>query len=86
VIIVRPGAAPLDLRCGGVPMTGFDAERAVGVTLHPEHSGGTLLGKRYTTAAGAGVEILVTRAGAGSLSDGDMPLVFKEAKPLPASD
>jgi hypothetical protein len=86
VIVVRPGAAPLDLRCGGAPMTAFDAEPAAGGTLRPEHSGGTLLGKRYTTGAEGGPELLVTRAGAGSLSDGDTPLVFKEAKPLPASD
>jgi hypothetical protein len=30
--------------------------------------------------------VLVTKAGAGSLSVGSTPLALKEAKPLPASD
>ena len=33
-----------------------------------------------------GAEVLVTKAGAGSLSVGTTPLAIKEAKPLPASD
>ena len=33
-----------------------------------------------------GAEVLVTKAGAGSLSVGATPLALKEAKPLPASD
>ena len=42
------------------------------------------MGKRY--GDDAGTEVLVTRAGAGSLSIGSIPLTTKEAKPLPASD
>jgi hypothetical protein len=42
------------------------------------------MGKRYVDDAGA--EVLVTKAGQGSLSIGDTPLTIKEAKPLPASD
>jgi hypothetical protein len=30
--------------------------------------------------------VLVTKAGKGTLSVGETPLVIKEAKPLPASD
>jgi hypothetical protein len=47
-------------------------------------SEGTAMGKRYVDESGA--EVLVTKAGAGSLSIGNTPLVLKEAKPLPASD
>ena len=50
----------------------------------PAHAGGTLLGKRYTDDGA--LEVLCTKAGEGSLSIGDTPLVLKEAKPLPASD
>ena len=42
------------------------------------------MGKRYVDEGGA--EVLVTKAGAGSLSVGTTALELKEAKPLPASD
>jgi len=47
--------------------------------------GGTLLGKRYGDAD-LGLEILCTKPGRGSLSLHEVPLMVKEAKPLPASD
>ena len=43
------------------------------------------MGKRYTCAE-CEATVLVTKAGAGSLSVGATPLALKEAKPLPASD
>jgi hypothetical protein len=86
VIVIRPGATPVDLRCGGVPMTPDDTAPAEKAGPDPAHAAGTLLGKRYTTAPGASLEILVTKPGAGSLSDGDVPLVLKAARQLPASD
>jgi hypothetical protein len=46
---------------------------------------GTLLGKRYADE-GLGIELLCTKAGAGTLSVGDTVLARKDAKPLPASD
>ena len=42
------------------------------------------MGKRYVDDSGA--EVLVTKAGKGTLSVGSTPLSTKEAKPLPASD
>jgi hypothetical protein len=45
---------------------------------------GNLMGKRYVDENGA--EVLVTKAGKGTLSVGTTPLTIKEAKPLPASD
>ncbi len=42
------------------------------------------MGKRYVDENGA--EVLVTKAGKGTLSVGSTPLTIKEAKPLPASD
>ena len=45
---------------------------------------GNLMGKRYVDENGA--EVLVTKAGKGTLSVGSTPLTIKEAKPLPASD
>jgi hypothetical protein len=46
---------------------------------------GTLLGKRYADEA-LGIEVLCTKAGAGTLCIGDTVLARKDAKPLPASD
>ncbi|MUL68053.1 hypothetical protein BOO86_26515 [Mycobacterium sp. CBMA 234] len=84
VIVVRTGDSLDDLRCGGAPMVALDAEVDGTEVLDPELSGGTVMGKRYVDDAAA--EVLVTKAGAGTLSVGSTPLVLKEAKPLPASD
>lgn len=83
VIVVR-GAGDFDIRCGGqqVAPVGEAVER---VPADEAHSGGTLLGKRYADDE-AGVELLCTKAGAGSLSVGDTPLLVKGTKALPASD
>jgi hypothetical protein len=41
------------------------------------------MGKQYVDTTGA--EVLVTKAGAGTLSVGSVPLTTKEAEPLLAS-
>jgi hypothetical protein len=46
--------------------------------------GGSLMGTRYIDTTGA--KVLVTKAGAGTLSVGSVPLTIKEAEPLLASD
>ena len=46
--------------------------------------GGSLMGRRYVDTTGA--EVLVTKAGAGTLSVGSVPLTIKEAEPLLAGD
>jgi hypothetical protein len=84
VIVVRSADSLDELRCGGQPMSTLDAELPVGGTPDPAFADGSAMGKRYVDEGGA--EVLVTKAGAGSLSVGDAPLVLKEAKPLPASD
>ena len=84
VIVVRSADSLDDLRAGGVPMVPLDAEKAADATLDPAFSDGNLMGKRYVDDNGA--EVLVTKAGAGTLSIGSTPLAIKEAKPLPASD
>jgi hypothetical protein len=84
VIVVRSADSLDDLRAGGVPMVPVGTDVDGGLSLDGDFSGGTLMGKRYVDDAGA--EVLVTKAGAGSLSIGTTPLTIKEAKPLPASD
>jgi hypothetical protein len=84
VIVVRAADSLDDLRCGGQPMLMLDAERPTGGTPDATFADGSAMGKRYVDEGGA--EVLVTKAGAGSLSVGTELLVLKEAKPLPASD
>jgi hypothetical protein len=84
VIVVRSSDALDDLRIGGAPAIALDADKDSGLSLDDAFASGTLMGKRYVDADGA--EVLVTKAGKGSLSVGATPLEIKEAKPLPASD
>ena len=84
VIVVRAAESLDDLRCGGQAMLTLDADVPAGGTPDPDFAGGSAMGKRYVDEGGA--EVLVTKAGAGSLSVGTTLLVLKEAKPLPASD
>lgn len=84
VIVVRSADSLDDLRAGGAPMVPIDAEKDAGAQLDPAFSDGNAMGKRYVDENGA--EVLVTKAGAGTLSVGTTPLSLKEAKPLPASD
>ncbi|WP_006244968.1 hypothetical protein [Mycolicibacterium tusciae] len=84
VIVVRSADSLDDLRAGGVPMVPLDAEKSSDLSIDPAFSEGNAMGKRYVDEAGA--EVLVTKAGAGTLSVGETVLSLKEAKPLPASD
>ena len=56
-----------------------------GEKLTPTSSGGTQVGKRYTDA-GSGLVVLVTKAGEGALTVGDLPLELVQPKLLPSSD
>ncbi len=84
VIVVRSAESLDDLRAGGAPMVPVGEPVESGLTLDDAFSAGTLMGKRYVDEGGA--ELLVTKAGAGSLSVGTTLLEQKTAKPLPASD
>jgi hypothetical protein len=84
VIVIKAPKDDLDLRCGGQPMVELADVARTGEPVAP-FDAGTLIGKRYATADPA-VEVLCTKAGAGSLSIGDTPLPAKEATPLPSSD
>lgn len=84
VIVVRPPTREVDLRCGGAAMVAVGDEVAE-QPIDAAHQNGTQLGKRYADGE-TGIELLCTKAGAGSLSLGDAPLLLKDAKPLPSSD
>ena len=84
-VVVRPAKEPLVLECGGQPMLAPGDDRPDGLTPAPDHADGVQVGKRYFDAE-TGIEVLCSKAGAGSLSVGGRPLARKDAKALPASD
>ena len=63
-------------------MVALDADTDSALALDPALSSGVVMGKRYVDETGA--EVLVTKAGAGTLTVGETPLSLKEAKPLPS--
>jgi len=69
--VVEMGFYAVAVTPGATPTVGLDA--------------GSALGKRYASESGE-LELLVTKAGSGSLSIGDKPLGLKDAKKLPSSD
>jgi hypothetical protein len=85
VIVVRPPSEPIDLRCGGEAMVELSAPAEAGAGPAAPFDTGTLLGKRYVHED-TGLELLCTKAGAGTLAAGDQVLPVKDAKPLPSSD
>lgn len=86
VIVIRSPDADIDLSCGGEPMVDLKAEIPPGKGPATDLDTGNQIGKRYTTDPVDGLEILVTKAGLGTLAIGAVPLVLKEAKPLPSTD
>lgn len=84
VIVVRTTSGLEDLRCGGAPMVPIGSARSPAAQFDAALAGGNVMGKRYIDARGA--EVLVTKAGIGTLTVGSAPLALKEANPLPASD
>jgi hypothetical protein len=85
LIVVRPLPGDLDLTCGGHPLADLKAEPAPGLLPKDGADKGNGLGKRYTDLSGR-LELLVTKAGRGTLALDGEPLALKETKPLPASD
>ena len=84
VIVVKTTDSLDDLRAGGLPMCPVGTAKLDGGVPAASLSDGNVMGKRYVDISGA--EVLVTKAGAGTLSVGDSPMVVKEARALPASD
>lgn len=84
IIVVKSPSADIDIRCGGSPVVA-SSDDVSPVAVDPAHASGTLVGKRYADDD-LGLEVLCTKAGAGSLSIGDEPLLVKGTKALPSSD
>lgn len=85
VIVVRSPAAEVTLTCAGWPMVTAAERPADREEPAADRLGGSALGKRYTDDAGT-VELLVVKAGAGTLALDDVALAAKQPKTLPSSD
>ena len=83
-VIVVKGAGEADLTCGGAAMVPAGTGEVAGEPA-ADSAEGTLLGKRYADEAES-VELLATKAGAGSMAVEGAPLAVAQAKTLPASD
>jgi hypothetical protein len=82
VITVRAPDVPVELSCGGYPMTAGSSRAG---SSRSGADGGTLLGKRYVDEQ-TGLEVLCTKPGAGRLAADGRALTIKAPKALPASD
>ena len=85
VVVVRAVEDDIELCCGGPPMLDLGSGRPTGADPAPGAAGGTLVGKRYVDPA-TSIELLCTKAGAGSLAVDGRLMEIKTAKPLPATD
>jgi hypothetical protein len=85
VIVVRAPTSDVSLECGGHPVVPVGADQSTDLTLDPLFAQGSLIGKRLADEE-SGIEVLVTKAGAGSLAVNGVVIPLKEAKPLPSSD
>jgi len=83
VIVIKAPPGGAALTCAGEPMSVVTGEPAGG--LAPSGADGIALGKRYADEV-IGLELLVTRGGAGPLAVAGRPLELKQAKALPSSD
>ncbi|MEU7814025.1 hypothetical protein [Pseudonocardia sp. NPDC049154] len=85
VVVVRWGADDVEITCGGAPMVDARSGTVEPVGADPAQQDGTQMGKRYVDE-GRGIELLCTKAGAGTLAVAGAALPIKGSKPLPASD
>ena len=85
LVVVRPPKGDVTLECGGHPVIPHAQARPEGLTLSADHAAGSGAGKRFADEE-TGLEVLCSKAGAGSLSVDGRPIAAKEAKKLPASD
>lgn len=83
VVVIRSSSASVSIECGGEPMGSDGGDRVQGPKTGLD--GGTLIGKRYTDED-AGVLVLCTKGGAGTLTVDGRPLKVLTAQALPSSD
>ena len=84
IMVITAPEGEIEITCGGAQMTDGDGN-GEGGSVHPDHSSGSTIGKRYVSKAGD-LEILCVKPGEGSLAVGDVALSLKDTKKLPKTD
>lgn len=82
LIVTKAPEGEVEITVGGEPVTTEKPATAPAPSSSPE---GAQIGKRYADDD-LGIELLCTKAGAGTLAVNGTPIGLREAKPLPASD
>ena len=85
LVVVRPPKSAVSLECGGAQVLPHGSARPEGGSVAEAYSAGCQAGKRFADPE-TGLEVLCTKAGAGSLSIDGRAIGATEAKKLPASD
>ena len=86
VIVVRAPGVDVEVTGAGHPMAlGGGDPGGKRLTPLPEWQAGTALGKRYATRDGL-IEVLVVKAGSGTLAVDGVALHVSRPKALPSSD
>ena len=85
MIVVRSPNEPVELGCGGQPVIPIDEAPGSSGAPAPGLDSGTQVGKRYVDPEET-IEILVTKAGDGTLTIGGTPLELATPRKLPISD
>jgi hypothetical protein len=85
IVVIKAPESDVDLNCGGYPLSPLDGEPGARNEPQAGLSEGTLIGKRYGDSDET-LEVLVTKAGEGTLAIGATPLEVAGARKLPTSD
>jgi hypothetical protein len=85
IVVLKAPSTAASVECGGSPMVAVGTARSAEATPSADKAAGTLLGKRYADEA-AGLEVLCTKGGQGSLSIDGRELTLRATTPLPSSD
>lgn len=85
VVVVKAPKLEASLECGGAPMLAQTTARPDGGACAAGLDTGSLLGKRYADDA-AGLEVLCTKGGKGTLGVDGRPLAIRNTVQLPSSD
>lgn len=84
-VVVKAPGGEIDLQIGGHPAVTSPGDRDDSLTVATGADDKPAMGKRYVDADDT-LELLCTKPGDGAAAVGDVLLVQKDAKPLPASD